>query len=103
MVIRGIVDPYIVRNVPVKGMFFRITLLLGRPWNPENTGEFAEFFADRPAKDIVPENWCVDEDENGDLLLIDGTLLYRKRNLVTDGEYWWHKADPSTRWKSVAR
>lgn len=31
---------------------------------------------------------AIDEDENGDLLLIDGTLLYRKRNLVTDGEYW---------------
>jgi hypothetical protein len=28
-------------------------------------------------------------------------MLYRKRNLVTDGEYWWHKSDPGNKWKSV--
>lgn len=101
MEIRGIKDPYIVRNVPCGNLGFAITLLLGRPRSLESN-EFPEFVADRPAKDIVPENWCVEEDQNGDLLLIDGTLLYRKRNLATDGEYWWHKDDPNTKWRKTA-
>jgi hypothetical protein len=91
--IRGIKNPFIVRNVPCG--WFNVTLLLGRPVSPES-GEFPEFVADRPAKDIIPENWCVEEDQNGDLLLVDGTLLYKKKNLVTDGVHWWHKDDPAS-------
>ena len=92
---RGIKNPFIVRNVPCG--WFNVTLALGRPKSMD-TGVFPEFVADRPAGDIVPENWCCERDEDGSMILIDDTILFPRKKCVTGGEFIWHPKCPSVRW-----